>query len=142
MLNLLSPGPTTTLRTVFRCLLGSAMVFAGVGHLSFARTDFQAQVPRWVPMDPDLVVLLSGVVEIVLGAALIFLPRYRVALGWFLALFYVAVFPGNIAQYLNGRDAFGLDTDAARLGRLFMQPLLIGWALWSTGAWRDRRSLV
>jgi uncharacterized membrane protein len=84
-------------------------------------------------------VLASGVVEILLGLALASLGRYRVQVGWITAAFFVAIFPGNISQYVNGIDAFGLDTDQARLTRLFFQPLLVAWALWSTGAWRSWR---
>ncbi|RAW00759.1 hypothetical protein DQQ10_12895 [Pseudochryseolinea flava] len=117
-----------------RVALGIAMIFAGIGHLSFARVEFQAQVPNWVPMNKDLVVILSGIVEIMLGLALTFWTTYKVQIGLTLAIFFVLVFPGNIAQYTNGIDAFGLDTDRARLIRLFFQPVLILWALWSTGA--------
>jgi uncharacterized membrane protein len=130
-------------RVVARVALGAFLVFAGVGHLSSQREDFQAQVPDWVPLDPDLVVVASGVVEIVLGASLVLLARYRVALGWVVAAFFVAIFPGNISQYVDGDPAFGLDTDRARLIRLFLQPVLVAWALWCTGAWsawRARRS--
>jgi uncharacterized membrane protein len=136
------PPPSNPIQTALRWLLGAALVYAGVGHFTFARETFQAQVPLWVPLDADLVVLLSGVAEVGLGAALIALPRYRVAVGWAVAAFFVAIFPGNIAQYLNGTDAFGLDTDTARLVRLFFQPLLVVWALWSTGAWSATRPPV
>jgi uncharacterized membrane protein len=85
------------------------------------------------------VVLASGVVEIVLGLSLIGLWRYRVQVGLIVAAFFVAVFPGNISQYINQVDAFGLDSDRARLTRLFFQPALVIWALWSTGAWRSYR---
>jgi uncharacterized membrane protein len=123
------------LRTVARVLLGLALIGAGTGHLTFARQDFQAQVPDFVPLDPDVTVLASGVVEIALGTALLVARRHRATVGGIAALFFVAVFPGNIAQYTEGRSAFGLDTDAKRLGRLFGQPVLVAWALWSTGAW-------
>jgi uncharacterized membrane protein len=123
-----------------RWLLGAALVLAGVGHLSFQREEFQAQVPDWFPVDADLVVVLSGVVEIVLGLALLFLSRHRVLVGWVVAAFFVAIFPGNIAQYVEGTDAFGLDTDTERFVRLFFQPVLVAWALWSTGAWRAWRA--
>jgi uncharacterized membrane protein len=126
-------------RTIARWLLGLALIYAGVGHLSFSRAEFQAQVPPWLPLDPDFVVLASGVVEIALGLGLIALKRYRAQLGWLTAAFFIAIFPGNIAQWLEGRDAFGLNTDQARLTRLFFQPLLVTWALWSTGAWRHWR---
>jgi uncharacterized membrane protein len=88
-------------------------------------------------------VLASGVVEIALGVGLIALWKYRVQLGWLAAAFFGAIFWGNISQYVNGVDAFGLDTDTKRLVRLFFQPLLVAWALLSTGAWsawRNKRS--
>jgi len=125
---------TTKTQNFFRILLGLFMILAAIGHFTYQRQDFQAQVPNWVPMDKDLVVILSGIVEMALGLALVFMTRYKVQLGLFLAVFYVMVFPGNIAQYLNGISAFGLDTDGARLTRLFFQPVLILWALWSSGA--------
>lgn len=127
-------------RDAARWLLGAGLVFAGVGHLTFQRDEFQAQVPDWFPVDADLVVVLSGVVEIVLGLALILLSRYRVVVGWVVAAFFVVIFPGNIAQYVEGTDAFGLDTDTARFVRLFFQPVLVAWALWATGAWRAWRT--
>ncbi|BDU24903.1 membrane protein [Flavobacterium sp. GSB-24] len=125
---------TTKTQNFFRILLGLFMITAAFGHLTFQRIDFQAQVPNWVPMDKDLVVILSGIVELILGLALIFLTKYKVHMGIFLAVFYVMVFPGNIAQYLNRIDALGMNTDQARLIRLFFQPVLIFLALWSTGA--------
>lgn len=134
------------LRTVGRVVLGAALVFAGVSHLAWARAEFQAQVPPWLPLDDDFVVIVSGVVEIALGLALLLAPRrFRPAVGWVVAAFFVVIFPGNIAQWLEGRDAFGLDSDSARFVRLFFQPLLVVWALWATGAWRwwrERRSVV
>ena len=104
-----------------------------MGHLTTLRQEFQTQVPPWLPLDPDFVVVASGVVEVGLGAALIMAPRgLRPAVGWTTAAFFVAIFPGNIAQALGKRPAFGLDNDAARLIRLFFQPLLVAWAIWST----------
>lgn len=128
------------IQTLLRVLLGASLLYAGISHLTVARTEFLAQVPNWVPLDGDLVVVLSGIVEIALGAALILLGRCRIALGWIVAAFFVAVFPGNIAQYLNRIDAFMLNTDEARAIRLVFQPVLIAWALWSTGAWQAWRS--
>ncbi|MBW8241165.1 hypothetical protein K1F50_00035 [Muricauda oceani] len=128
---------TTLFQKIMRIVLGGMMVLAGIGHLTFQREEFQAQVPRWLPSSPefmDFVVVASGVVEIALGLAMIFLWKHQVKVGIVLALFYVLIFPGNISQYTNGIDAFGLDTDQKRLIRLFFQPVLIFWALWSTGA--------
>ena len=121
-------------------VLGFALAYAGVGHLTTSRKEFQAQVPTLFSEYADFVVLASGVVEIALGVGLIALWKYRVQLGWVVAAFFVAVFWGNISQYVNGVDAFGLDTVTKRLVRLFFQPLLVMWALGSTGAWRAWRS--
>ena len=129
----------STVRTIGRLALGGTLLFTGVSHLTVAREEFQAQVPSWMPLDPDLVVLGSGIAEVGLGAALVALPRWKVPVGWATGAFFVAIFPGNIAQYVEGKDGFGLDTDQARLTRLFFQPVLVAWALWSTGAWKAWR---
>ena len=121
-------------------LLGAALTYAGITHLTTSRTEFQAQVPTILASQADFVVIASGVVEILLGLSLIFLFKYRTKIGWIVALFFIAIFPGNISQYLNGTDAFGLDTDQARATRLLLQPLLVIWALWSTGAWKSYRA--
>ena len=126
-------------RKGFQVLLGAALIYAGITHLTTSRLEFQAQVPTWVPLSADFVVLASGVVEIVLGIALASL-QYRRQVGWITAGFFVAIFPGNVSQYVNGIDAFGLDTDQARLTRLFFQPLLVLWALWATGGLKKHKS--
>ena len=128
------------LRRIPQVVLGVALAYAGITHLTSKREEFQAQVPTILKSIADFVVLASGVVEIVLGLSLIFLWQYRVQVGWVVAAFFVAVFPGNISQYLNHVDAFGLDSDRARFIRLFFQPLLVIWALWSTGAWQSMRA--
>jgi uncharacterized membrane protein len=120
-------------------VLGFALAYAGIGHLTSNRQEFQAQVPTVLKDYADFVVLASGVVEIALGVGLIALWKYRVQLGWLVAAFFVAIFWGNISQYVNGVDAFGLNSDRARLIRLFFQPLLVVWALGSTGAWKAFR---
>jgi uncharacterized membrane protein len=122
-------------RLIARIVLGLALASAGISHLGSARQEFRAQVPEWLPLDADFVVLASGVVEIVLGLALIVLFRWKAWVGVAAALFFIAIFPGNISQFVNGIDAFGLDTDEARGIRLLFQPLLVLWALWSTGGW-------
>jgi uncharacterized membrane protein len=122
------------MRTLARWALAGAMVFAGLSHLFWRRREFQAQVPDVTTkvMDKDAVVVASGVVEVMLGASLVVLPRSRRPIGAILAAFFVAVFPGNIEQYVKRRNGFGLDTDRARLARLFFQPVLVAWAVWST----------
>lgn len=123
-----------------RWLLGAALLLAGLSHLTVGREEFLAQVPPWLPLDGDVVVVASGIVEIALGLALLALGRWRVPVGWLVALFFLAIFPGNIAQFTEGRDGFGLTNDVARGIRLLFQPLLVAWALWSTGAWAAYRS--
>ena len=127
------------IRRGFQGLLGLALGYAGIGHLTTSRQEFQAQVPNLLKDYADFVVVASGVIEICLGLALVGLWKYRVQVGWVVAAFFVAIFPGNISQYVNGVDAFGLDSDTSRLVRLFFQPLLVVWALWSTGAWQARK---
>jgi uncharacterized membrane protein len=124
------------LKRLGQVILGIALTYAGTTHLTSSRQEFQAQVPTWLPLDADFVVIASGIVEIILGLALLILWRYRSQVGVIVAIFFILIFPGNINQYVNGIDAFGLDTDQARLTRLFFQPVLVIWALWSTSSWQ------
>ena len=128
------------IKTLLQLLLGAFLLSAGASHLGSNRIEFLAQVPTWLPLDPDFVVVASGLVEITLGVLLIttalILKRYRSIVGLLAAVFFILIFPGNINQYVNQIDAFGLDTDAKRLIRLFFQPPLVMWALWSSGASR------
>lgn len=129
-----------------RLILGMFMTYAGTAHLTIARQEFVAQVPTWIQFSPaftDFVVLASGVVEIALGLSMLFMvKRFRPLVGTLLALFYILIFPGNINQYVNHIDAFNLNTDNARLIRLFFQPVLIAWALWSTNGWKYCKQLI
>lgn len=123
-----------SIRLALRLLLGAALIYAGIGHLTFSRQEFQAQVPVWLPIDADFVVLASGVVEIMLGIGIASAGAVVPVAGLLAAAFFIAIFPGNINQYVEGISAFGLDTDQDRLVRLFFQPVLVIWALWSTSA--------
>ena len=126
------------LRTVARWMLATFLIGAGISHFTRAE-DFLAQVPPQLPA-PEAIVAISGVVEIALGTSLLTLRRHRAIVGWATAGFFVVIFPGNIAQFLTGTPAFGLDSDLARGMRLLFQPALVVWALWCTGAWRDWRA--
>ena len=127
-------------RSIARLVLGALLLYTGVSHVSFARTAFHAQVPPWLPLNADFVIIASGVVEIALGASLVLLARWRVPVGWVVAAFFVVVFPGNISQFITHANAFELDSDLARGIRLLFQPLLVIWALWCTGAWAAFRN--
>ncbi len=135
-----SPDSPSSAQNAFRWLLGLLLLCTGTSHLTVARTTFQAQVPRWAPLSPDLVVILSGIVELALGSSLLLAKRRRPTVGWIVAAFFVAIFPGNLNQYTQRIDAFGLNSDGLRLFRLFLHPLLVIWPLWATGAWPKRRT--
>ena len=126
------------IKKFFQVLLGIFLTSAGSSHLGSNRTEFLAQVPTWLPLNADFVVVASGLVEITLGTLLIttalVFKKYRMQVGLITAIFFILIFPGNINQYVNQIDAFGLDTDTKRLIRLIFQPPLVIWALWSSGA--------
>jgi uncharacterized membrane protein len=128
------------IKTLLQLFLGAFLLSAGTSHLGSNRTEFLAQVPTWLPLDPDFVVVASGLVEITLGALLIttalIFKNYRAHVGVAAGVFFVLIFPGNINQYINQIDAFGLDTDTKRLIRLFFQPPLVIWSIWSTNSWQ------
>ena len=130
----------TFIKSLAQIALGAFLLSAGISHLDSNRTEFLAQVPTWLPLDADFVVVASGLVEITLGVLLIttvlVFKKYRKQVGLIAAIFFILIFPGNINQYVNQIDAFGLDTDAKRLIRLFFQPPLVIWALWSSGAFK------
>ena len=123
-----------------RLVLGAFLIIAGIGHLGAQRIEFQAQVPSWIPIAANTVVIISGVMELSLGAALVLARRRAPIVGVIVAAFFVVIFPGNIAQFVEGKNAFGLDSDAQRFIRLWFQPVLVIWALWSTGGWGWLRS--
>ena len=124
---------TNTIKTIAKYGLGAMLIAAGIGHLTCARKEFQAQVPEWVPLEKDDTVVYSGIVEIAMGTAIIAAPKkYESLVGRVAAGLFTAVFPGNIAQYKNRKDSFGLNTDNKRFARLFMQPLLLLWAIKAT----------
>jgi uncharacterized membrane protein len=128
---------TTIIQNIFRVLLGSIMLYIGIAHLSFRRIEFQAQVPTWLTTNEgmmDLVVLISGYIEIAFGILMILGGKLKVKTGIALGIFYILIFPGNINQYINEIDSLRLDSDNKRLIRLFFQPLLVLWAFWSSGA--------
>jgi uncharacterized membrane protein len=138
--------PMTFIKSLAQIALGAFLLSAGISHLGSNRTEFLAQVPTWLPLDGDFIVVASGLVEITLGVLLIttilVFKKYRQIIGLLTGLFFILIFPGNINQYVNQIDAFGLDTDTKRLIRLFFQPPLVIWALWSSGAVRLFKSII
>ena len=136
----------TFIKSLAQIALGAFLLSAGISHLDSNRTEFLAQVPTWLPLDADFVVVASGLVEITLGVLLIttvlIFKKYRRQIGLITAIFFILIFPGNINQYVNQIDAFGLDTDTKRLIRLFFQPPLVLWALWSTNVIRLTKKLT
>jgi uncharacterized membrane protein len=133
------------IKTLLQLLLGAFLLSAGTSHLGSNRFEFLAQVPTWLPLDPDFVVVASGLVEITLGVLLIttalIFKKYRAHVGVVAGVFFILIFPGNINQYVNQINAFGLDTDTKRLIRLFFQPPLVFWAIWSSDSFRLLKKL-
>nr|BFF12155.1 membrane protein [Microbacterium flavescens] len=135
-----APRPDSVLKAASRVLLATLLLVAGISHLTWGRRGYRIVVPDWATellrTDKDAIVVASGAVELMLGGALLALPRERRRIGWIVAGFFVAVFPGNVHQWRTGRDAPLMRTDRARFIRLLLQPLLVAWALWST--WPER----
>lgn len=123
---------TATLKNYARIVLGVGLIGTGISHLTGARKAFQAQVPDWVPLKKDDTVVYSGIAEIALGSALVFTKKHQKTIGIVAVSFLAAVFPGNISQFVHKRNAFALDSNRKRLLRLFLQPVLVYWALKST----------
>ena len=127
---------TNTFQNSIRILLGLIMIYIGIGHLTFLQITFQAQVPSWLTKQKnliDLIIITSGIIEIILGILMVVGGKLKVKTGIFLAIFYVLIFPGNINQYVNEIDAFNLNTDTSRFMRLLFQPILVLLALFSSG---------
>jgi len=133
------------IKSLLALLLGAFLLSAGTSHLGSNRTEFLAQVPTWLPLDPDFVVIASGLVEITLGVLLIstalIFKKYRAHVGVIAGVFFILIFPGNINQYVNHLDAFGLDTDTKRFIRLLFQPPLVALALWCSDGLRLLKKL-
>jgi uncharacterized membrane protein len=123
------------IRAIARWTLAVGLGVMGVLHFAQTR-GFRGLIPEWATrvtrLDKDAIVLASGAAEITLAVGLIALPKERTRIGWATAALFMAVFPGNVHQWRTGRSTPGLDTGTKRLVRLFLQPVLIAWALWST----------
>ena len=108
-----------------RWLMAALFVAAGVAHLR-SPEGFLAITPDWVPFAPQ-VIFYTGLFELVAAAALV-TRRFRVWAGIALALYSLAVWPANIKWY--------------HAPRLALQPIIIWWALYCSGAvdwpWRRR----
>ena len=118
------------LRAFGRAAIAAILLVAGFGHFNSV-DSFRAQVPPFLP-NPELIIYVSGVVELLLATALLLARQHRATVGLVAAAFFVVVFPGNISQFVTHTDAFGLNTDVARFVRLLFQPVLIWLSIWST----------
>lgn len=120
-------------RRIARLLLAAFYALAGVAHLIF--TDAMVRItPTWVPM-AHAVVLATGVCEL-LGAYGLLTRRWRVAAGWAFAIYALCVYPANVNHaMIDLRSGTGLSA-WYHVPRLLLQPLIIWWALWASGAVR------
>ena len=119
----------STRRAVSRWLLATLFMVAGIAHL--ARPDsYVAIMPPWLP-SPLLLVIVSGVCEILGGAGLL-VPRVRRAAGWGLLALLVAVFPANVQMLMNARaEQSGTLAQLVLWARLPLQVVLIWWVWWA-----------
>ena len=119
------------IRALARWILALALGAIGIVHFVSTR-GFRVVVPDWATkatrLDKDAIVIASGAAEVALAVGLLALPKERRRMGFATAAFFVAVFPGNVHQWRTRRSTPGLDTEARRFGRLFLQPLLVLWA--------------
>jgi uncharacterized membrane protein len=119
-------------RTWARVGIGAAFVVAGVAHL-VAPAPFEQHLPTWIPAATALVVL-SGLVEIALGVALVMAHREPVHIGWGTAAYLIVVWPANVFVAVAGVDVDGQPGGVYPWVRVPLQVLFIAWALWATAA--------
>ena len=114
------------IRALARWILALALGAIGIVHFVSTR-GFRVVVPDWATkatrLDKDAIVIASGAAEVALAVGLLALPKERRRMGFATAAFFVAVFPGNVHQWRTRRSTPGLDTEARRFGRLFLQPV-------------------
>jgi len=107
-----------------------SLFYIGVGIKHFTNIDFfLVIVPPYIPY-PELMVYISGLFEIVLGALLI--PRKTRKYGALgLLVLLIAVFPANIYLFTSeiAQNTFGISRQDALI-RLPFQALLILIAYW------------
>ncbi len=115
-------------------LLAGFFAFAGAMHFVIPRS-YESIVPPWLPLRREAVIL-SGVAEIVGGAAVLSRNSRRFARWWLLGLL-TAVFPANVQMAVNPEQVRGLDLRRiprwALWARLPLQPLAMLWV------WRATR---
>jgi uncharacterized membrane protein len=116
------------IRTVLCCVFGALFIVAGITHFT-SRAFFVSIVPPYLP-SPDALVVISGVAEIGLGAA-IWVPRWSRLAGWGLIALLIAVFPANIHMWRHP-ELYPTIAPSALLWRLPIQGVLIAWAYWFT----------
>lgn len=123
------------LKTALLWVMGPLYVLAGVMH--FVRPDLYLQImPPYLPAHL-LLVLLSGVAEIVLGI-LVLVPRTRVLAAWGIIALLIAVFPANLYMAMENPQLVQLPgwlsqpSPTANWLRLPFQLVLIAWAWWYT----------
>jgi uncharacterized membrane protein len=119
----------TTWPARMRLAMALALVLIGADHwIHPAR--YLAMMPPWIPLHLELV-LFTGAAEIAGGLGLL-IPNTRRLAGVMLAIYFVAVFPANIHNALNGLSVDGLpDARWYYWVRLPFQPLAIWWALYA-----------
>jgi uncharacterized membrane protein len=112
-----------------RWALAIALILIGTDHWLNPQR-YLSMMPPWIPLHLELV-LFTGAAEIAGGLGLL-VPRTRRICGLMLALYFVAVFPANVHNALNGLAVEGLpQANWYYWIRLPFQPLAIWWALYA-----------
>jgi len=112
-------------------VMAAFYVFAGVMH--FVRPEFyRPLMPPYLPWHGFLI-FLSGVAEVVLGAAVL-VPSLRTIAAWGIILLLIAIFPANLHVALYNVPLAGNAEGAGIWNwvRLPFQGVLILWAWWYT----------
>jgi uncharacterized membrane protein len=112
-----------------RCAMALFFVIAGLSHFGPARAEFVGMVPPWVPVNHDVTIVVTGVLELCGGIGLLVPATTRVA-GIALALFLVAVFPANMYAAEHHLRIFGREHPAL-LPRTIDQIVLLALVIWS-----------
>jgi len=116
----------SSLKAIFRYLLGLFFIAAGINHF-WHSAFYVAMMPPYLPLH-DALVVVSGLAEIGLGALVMF-KRWQVVAGWGLVALSVAVFPANVQMALHP-ELFPRFTPAGLWLRLPLQAVAVAWIVW------------
>jgi uncharacterized membrane protein len=110
-----------------RCALATMFAFTACSHFAPMKKDLIATVPPALPC-PDLIVLVTGILELAGAAGLLFDATRRLA-AWGIILLLIAMFPANVGAARRGMKIRGRPVTPLWI-RTPMQALFVLWAWW------------